>query len=374
MEINFLDDLTVDALFKSEELNRDSFSFLELTGRKTAYSQDNRGAGVVVAVLDTGVSPHPELEGRILEGRNMIPTYASSNYKDDHGHGTHVSGTIAGKTCGIAPEAEILPIKVLDGGGGSQWKYITAGIDYARNWNKNNKKVNIISMSLSGNSKNINTTERRNLETAINAAVESGILVVCSMGNTSGNEVRYPASFDNVVAVGALDWNRQIANYSTTGNHVDVVQIGTDVVSAWFDNSQGYLYATMSGTSMSTPMISGIAALLVSGYKARYKEDLTERKLYEALKVNTKDLGVNGVDKIYGAGFCTLQPLNMTIETEFGSDIVKFNGVPVKVDVPTQIVDGRTLIEMRSFAEQTGAKVGWEAENGMHKTRAIFEW
>jgi major intracellular serine protease len=110
-------------------------------------------------------------------------------------------------------------------------------------------------MSLSSNSANITTTERRNLETAINAAVAAGILVVCSMGNTYGSEVRYPAAFDQVVAVGALDWNKQIANYSTTGNHVDVVQIGTDVVSAWFDNSQGYSYAIMSGTSMSTPII-----------------------------------------------------------------------------------------------------------------------
>ena len=145
-----LNDFTVDAVFKNDELNQDSFNFLELSGRKAMYSRGIYGQGVVVAVLDTGVSPHPELEDRILVGKNFITTYPVKYYRDDNMHGTHVAGTIAGKTCGIAPKAEILPIKVLDAMGSGEWSYVIKGLDYARLWELNGKKVKIISMSLSG--------------------------------------------------------------------------------------------------------------------------------------------------------------------------------------------------------------------------------
>jgi major intracellular serine protease len=366
--LKLLDDFTLDAVFKSDELTRDSFSFLELSGRKAMYSQGIYGQGVVVAVLDTGVSPHLEFEKRLLSGKNF--TSSNPSWYDDNCHGTHVAGSIAGKTCGIAPQAEILPLKVLRGDGSGEWSYVIKALDYARTWKDVDKKVNIISMSLSGGERDITAKEKADLETAINRCVEAGILVVVSAGNTSKEELRYPACFENVVTVGALDWDRQLAQYSTYGNHVDVVQIGTKVISAYYKGE----YLELSGTSMSTPIISGIAALLVCANKQRYKVDITERKLYEALKMNTKDLGIKGVDKYFGAGFCTLQPLNMTIEIEVGSRVVKFNGEPITVDVPSRIDEGRFLFEMRSFAERTGAKISWEAENEHHKTRAIFEW
>lgn len=369
-----LENFKVDAVFKNEELNVDSFNFLELSGRKAMYSRGVYGQGVVIAVIDSGVKPHPEFENRLLEGKNFIKTYTNKSWHDDNMHGTHVAGSIAGKTCGIAPKAEILPLKVLDATGSGEWSYVIEALNYARLWELNSKKVKIISMSLSGGSGQITKTEKTNLETAINKCIEANILVVVSAGNTAKDEKRYPASFDNVVTVGAVDVEKEIAQFSTYGNHVDVCQVGTKVISAYFDPSQGYEYAELSGTSMSTPMISGIAALLACDHKDRFKAEIIERKLYEALKMNTKDLGVKGVDRYYGAGFCTLQPLNMTIETELGSDIVKFNGEPIKVDVPTQIINGRTLFEMRSFAERTGAKISWEAETPYHKTKAKFIW
>lgn len=368
--MKLLDDFTLDAVYKSDELTKDSFNFLELSGRKAMYSQGIYGQGVVVAVLDSGISPHPEFENRLLPGKNCIEGYGNTSWHDDNMHGTHVAGTIAGKTCGIAPKAEILPVKVLTATGGGEWKDVVKGLDYARTWSVDGKKVKIISMSLSGGSSQITTTERTNLEAAINRCVEAGILVVVSAGNTAKDELRYPACFDSVVTVGAVDWDKQLAQYSTFGNHVDVCQVGSKVISAYYQGE----YAELSGTSMSTPVTSGIAALLACANKEKYKTDITERKLYEALKMNTKDLGIKGIDKYFGAGFCTLQPLNMTIETELGSKTVKFNGEAVEVDVATQIVDGRTLFEMRSFAERTGAKISWEAENEYHKTSAKFVW
>lgn len=372
--MNGLLDFKVDTVFKNEELNVDSFNFLELSGRKAMYSRGVYGQGVVVAVIDSGVSPHPEFEDRLLEGKNCIRNYGNTYWKDDNGHGTHVAGTIAGKTCGIAPKAEILPVKVLGATGGGEWRDIIAGLDYTRTWRQDGKKVNIISMSLSGGSRDITTTEKTNLENAINACVEAGILVVVSAGNTAKEELRYPACFDNVVTVGAVDIEKEIAQFSTSGNHVDICQVGVGVISAYFDPSQGYEYAQLSGTSMSTPMTSGIAALLVCDYEMRFKAEIPERKLYEALKMNTKDLGIKGVDKYYGAGFCTLQPLNLTIETEANSDIVKFNGEVVKLDVPVQLIKDRTMFPIREFAERTGAKVSWEMPTATHGTRAKFMW
>ena len=369
---NKLNDVRVDALVK--DIDVDTFGFLNLSGRKAMYSRGIYGQGVVVAVIDSGVSPHPEFEDRLLEGKNCIRNYGNTSWHDDNKHGTHVAGTIAGKTCGIAPKAEILPVKVLNAMGRGNWTDIIAGIDYARTWRQNGKRVKIISMSLGGSASQTKPSERTALEAAIKKCVDEDILVVCSMGNTRKDEVRYPASFDDVVAVGAVDWNKQIAQFSTYGNHVDVCQIGTGVISAYFDPSQGYEYIELSGTSMSTPIVSGIAALLACDYQMKFGTEISERKLYEALKMNTKDLGIKGIDKYYGAGFCTLQPLNMKIQTENGSDIVIFNGEPVKLDVPVQLINDRTMFPMREFAERTGAKVSWQAPNAQHKTRAEFEW
>lgn len=370
-----LENFNVDTVFKNEELNVDSFNFLELSGRKAMYSRGVYGQGVVVAVIDSGVKPHPEFENRLLNGKNFIKNYGNTSWHDDNMHGTHVAGSIAGKTCGIAPKAEILPLKALDATGSGEWSYIINALNYARLWELNGKKVNIISMSLSSGSGQITKTEKTNLETAINKCVEAGILVVVSAGNTAQNELRYPACFDNVVTVGAVDVEKEIAQFSTYGNHVDVCQVGTKVISAYFDPSQGYEYAELSGTSMSTPLTSGIAALLACDYKMRFKTGIPERKLYEALKMNTKDLGIQGVDKYYGAGFCTLQPLNLTIEVENNSDIVIFNGEPVKLDVPVQIINDRTMFPIREFAERTGGSVDWTPPTPPnYKTKSRYRW
>ena len=362
-----LDKFTVDSVRKNEELNRDSFNFINLIGPKTYWSRGYYGERVIIAVVDTGVSPHKEFGDRLMIGKNFIKGYGNTSWHDDNMHGTHCAGSAAG---GIASKSEILPLKVLDASGSGEWVDIIKAIDYARTWSNNGKKVKIISMSLGCSSSQISDVDKVNLEKSINSCIDEGILVVVSAGNTAKDELRYPASFENVVTVGAVDWNKKIAKFSTFGNCVDVCQIGTDVLSANYEGG----YINLSGTSMSTPIVSGIAALLASDYKQRFNAEIPERKLYEALKMNTKDLGIKGIDKYYGTGFCTLQPLNMTIETEVDSKIVKFNGIPVELDIPTQIINGRTMFAIREFAEQTGAKVSWEAENEYHKTRSKFEW
>jgi len=135
-----------------------------------------------------------------------------------------------------------------------------------------------------------------NLQTEISKLCKDGILVVCSAGNTGITELRYPGAYDEVVCVGAVDVQKKQANFTTQGNQVDVCQVGIDVISAYYEGG----YIALSGTSMSTPIISGIACLLACQHKQKFKERISETKLYEALKMNTKDLGIKGVDKIYG--------------------------------------------------------------------------
>jgi len=134
--MKFLNDYIIGKRFTDETspLGVDDLKFLELSGRKAFYSQNIYGQDTICAVIDTGVSPHAELEDRILGGKNLNSSYSStSNYNDDNMHGTHVAGSVAGKSVGIAPQAKILPVKVLDGSGGcSKTQDIVNGIKYAR--------------------------------------------------------------------------------------------------------------------------------------------------------------------------------------------------------------------------------------------------
>nr|WP_245210466.1 S8 family serine peptidase [Sedimentibacter acidaminivorans] len=351
----------------------DDLKFLELSGRQAFYSQGIYGQNTICAVIDTGVSPHIELENRILVGKNLNSSYSSTNnYRDDNMHGTHVAGSVAGKNVGIAPQSKILPVKVLDGSGGcNKTQDIVNGIKYARQWRSpKGEKVDVISMSLSGTKNGFGTTVWSNLQAEIKNCVKDGILVVCSAGNTGITELRYPGAYDEVVCVGAVDMEKKQADYTTMGNHVDLCQVGSNVISAYYTGG----YIALSGTSMSTPIISGIACLIACQHKLKFGERITETKLYEQLKMNTKDLGIAGVDKIYGVGFCTLQPLNLTIEMEHLSNIVKFNNQNITTDIPSRVENGRFLFEMRSFAERTGADIKVEAENEYHKVKAKFIW
>lgn len=333
-----------------------TFNFLDLTGRKKYYRQGYRGQDIIVAVLDTGVAPnHPELQGKILEGRNFCKMYCSDyGYLDDEGHGTHVAATIVGTNCGIAPSARILPCKVLPGFGGGSIEELIEALYWVRDWrDKNGNKVDIVSMSLScGDSEYTEV-----LHDAIKSLVENNIAVICAAGNTGDNTKLYPAYFNEPITVGAVDINQQTAYFSTRTEEVDVCQIGVDVVSAWYKGG----YIAMSGTSMATPIVTGIAALIASKYKTLFKKPIHEEVLYEMLKINTVDLAFPGVDMETGAGFCTLgsgSTVRMTI-----SDInYTINQMPMTMPVAPIIINDRALIPVRTVAEAFDKGVYWYAK------------
>ena len=366
--MNYLD-YTVGKSFTDGTFGEDDLKFLNLSGRKSFYSQGYYGQDIIVAVVDTGVSPHEELEDRLISpgiNTNQSYTYNFRNSKegsyDDRGHGTHVACSIAGKNVGIAPKCKILSVKVLDGSGGcNNTMDIVNGIRKAIQWRgTNGEKVNIISMSLSGTMQTLGANAVENLHSAIKSAVDNNILVVCSSGNTGVEETeRYPACFDEVVTVGAVDVDKQLAMFSTKGNQVDVCQVGVNVLSANYKGG----YVAMSGTSMSTPLTSGIACLIACRHKQQFGEHITERKLYEALKMNTKDLGIKGVDKLFGAGFCSLQPLNVRLELKVGENTAILNGEKIKLESDTFVFsNNRNYMSIRRLGDLLGLSVKWTQE------------
>lgn len=368
--MNFLDEVKVVGTFSdAAAFGPDDLKFLELSGRQAFYSQGIFGQNTIGAVIDSGVSPHPDFGDRILQGKNFCKYQSSTNTNDDNKHGTHCAGSVAGAITGIAPQAKILPIKVLDAVGGTDRPMdIADGIKYAREWRgPKGERVDAISMSLSGTKATFGERVLEAIEEEARKCKEEGILIFASSGNTAKEEKRFPSGFDDVMAVGAVDHKKRAAVFSTTGKHVDICQVGVGVISTY--NRGGYL--ALDGTSMSTPLSMGVGLLIACQHKMTFGTRFTHAtNFYDMVKMNAKDLGIPGADKIYGVGFASVQPLNLSIELENGSRIIKFNGTPVTADIASRIESGRFLFELRSVAEYMGAYISSEAENEYHKTRA----
>lgn len=307
---------------------------LNLTGRQAYFRQGFFGESATVAVFDTGVNPnHPELKGRVV---GLLNYCGYGNGEDDHFHGTHVAGTIAGANVGVAPKAKILSVKVLDGGGGGTIDGICRALEEVRFYRtKEGRKLTAVSMSLSAHANAVKPDEKDRFQRAINNLTKDNIAVICSAGNSGRHEVRYPAAFPDPITVAAVDAEKLLpAPFTTINEEVDVCQIGIDVLSAWFEGG----YRALSGTSMSTPIVSGILALISDKFFKIFKQELPEIVAYWMLKLNTKDIGIPGLDPVTGAGFCTLQPVTMDLTTRVGETFMTLNGEKIPLRAPIAVV------------------------------------
>ncbi len=226
------------------------------------------GNSTLVAILDTGVSKsHPDVASQVTDRSN----FSDSSTDDDlNGHGTHVGGIVAALTnnatgvAGVCPSCKLMSVKVLNDNGAGAYSWIANGITYAANHG-----AKVISMSLGGSQKS--TT----LENAVKYAWNHNVVVVAAAGNSGNPSKTYPAAYTNAIAVAATNNQDQKAGFSEYGSWVDVAAPGVDIYSTWNDNSstsnpqpvcdssvECYKYA--SGTSMATPMASGVAALIWS--------------------------------------------------------------------------------------------------------------
>jgi type VII secretion-associated serine protease mycosin len=244
------------------------------------------GSGVTVAVIDSGVSSHPDLKGSVLSGVDLVGT-GGSGTTDVSGHGTMMAGLIAahGKSesgaQGIAPESKILPIRV--GKEDPDQQKVGEAIDYAVAHG-----AKVINLSVGG-------SLTPALIEAVAAAKAADVVMIAAAGNraTVGNSVTPLASEPGVVAVGAVDDTGKVPSFSVTGPEVDLVAPGVDIEGL----NKGGEYWKVSGTSPAAAIVSGAAALVRSRYPGMSAEEVVER-----LESTATDKGAPGVDDAYGHG------------------------------------------------------------------------
>ncbi|GAB2611176.1 S8 family serine peptidase [Kribbella endophytica] len=307
----------------NDQFYRSDQGYLSTIRMPQAWDLSKSAGAQTVAVLDTGVDAgHPELAGRVLSGYNAYTKNASTN--DDHYHGTMVAGIIAASTndsrgiAGVAWNARILPVKVLQANGSGSDSAIVDGINWAASHG-----ARVINMSLGGPSYNAV------MHNAIKAAVAKGIVVVVSSGNEYSNVPHYPGSLPEVISVGATDSNGALVTFSSWGDNVDLAAPGWKIMSAYPRRltDPGYLpYANASGTSFSAPIVAGVAAMLRNKYPS-----WTPAQIEAQLKNTARDAGPRGRDPFYGAGILdAANALGATWAPEFWAAGPDGNDVPVR--------------------------------------------
>ncbi|WP_130068801.1 S8 family peptidase [Bacillus albus] len=240
-----------DEIVKAQDAQQISFN-----SKTTHKNQDVKpvftGKGVSVAILDTGIDEdHKDLI--IKDGISFVENHPG--FDDDNGHGTHLAGIIAAQannigTTGLAPNVDLYAVKVLDSESNGKYSTVVKGIDWAIE-----HKINIVLMSLGGTKKSLF------FEEAMNKAYEKGVLLISSAGNRGFREedtITYPAKFESVIAVGALDNDDQRGFLSSKGENLELMAPGVDILSTW--NNGDYKYD--SGTSMAAAHVAGVAALI----------------------------------------------------------------------------------------------------------------
>jgi subtilisin family serine protease len=217
----------------------------------------SRGKGVKVAILDTGIDiDHPDLDDNLAGCQNFISWYR--NCDDDNGHGTHVAGIIAAEdndfgVVGVAPEARLYALKVLNRNGSGYLSDILEALDWAIT-----NDMDVVSMSLGTNS------DIQSFHQAIQKVNQAGIVIVAAGGNDGpgNNTVDYPAAYSEVMAVAATDSSNNVPSWSSRGAEIDLAAPGVNVYSTYLRGG----YQTMSGTSMSTPHVTGVVALRLQNH------------------------------------------------------------------------------------------------------------
>lgn len=233
-----------------------------------------------IAIVDTGVNvDHLDLKDNIITGYNVID--GTTDVTDECGHGTHIAGIAAAITnnkvgvAGVSGESKILPIKVLDSEGNGYSSDIATGIKWAAD-----QGVKIINLSLGGASYD------NYLKEAVDYAKKRGCIIVAAAGNKGSFRPTYPAAFEDVIAVAAVDDNDQLCNFSNFGRYIDIAAPGLDIYSTSSDGG----YEFRSGTSMACAFVSGTIALVWGG-----APDKTPKEIQNIIKDSAKKVDISPV-------------------------------------------------------------------------------
>ncbi len=270
---------------------------LEIIQAADAWGSCSQGQAVTIAVVDTGIDlDHSDLQANLASGKSFVDGVSSAN--DDYGHGTHVAGIVAavannGGVVGVAPLATLMPVKVLDNQGSGSLYAVAQGIEWATDHG-----ADIINLSLGS------VSDSSTLEDAVEYAYDEGVLLVAAGGNCGSstyylsgcdyqNQPLYPGAYDQVMAVAATDSGDARAGFSNQGSYIEIAAPGSSIYSTY----SGGGYTTMSGTSMATPHVAGLAALIWSQHSG-----WTNKQVRARIRATAEDLGASGWDQQFGYG------------------------------------------------------------------------
>jgi subtilisin len=298
------DDVIVEALVREEAVKTNQSPSqpaeklpwgVDRVDAELVWPLGNTGDPIKVGIIDTGISnKHPDLLSNVKGGVNIINPLKSWN--DDNGHGSHVAGIVAAVdndigVIGVGPQIDLYAIKVLNASGSGYLSDVIEGIQWAVA-----KGMQVINMSLG------TASDVQSFHEAIVAAKNAGVVIVAAAGNTGG-AVTYPAAYPEVIAVSATDETNNLASWSSRGPEVDLAAPGVSIYSTY----KGTGYATLSGTSMAAPHVTGAAALLLNtpvttaydfNLNGKWDPDEVKKKLED----RAVDLGDPGFDNLYGWG------------------------------------------------------------------------
>lgn len=313
-----------------------------------SWAKGYTGKGVVVAVLDTGVDiNHVDLKDNIwsnpnddtndgyagdIHGWNFVDN--NNDVMDRDGHGTHVSGTIAGErndygVTGIAYDAKIMPVKVLDDTGSGSYDSITKGIHYAVDHG-----ANVINLSLGGGGTN------QSMQDALNYASGKGVIVVMAAGNSGGASPGYPARYAERtgIAVGAVDKNEDLASFSNRAGNQQLAYVtapGVNIYSTVPNNN----YESYSGTSMAAPHVAGVVALMLSANRSL--SDGQVRQIFADTSKNTGQ-GNSPIPSFnFGDIFSGFNPFSNSLEsTNYNNHFYNYtNGVSTAESITSTVYE-----------------------------------
>lgn len=262
---------------------------LDAVKAQLAWTVQTGSCAIPVAVIDTGLRPDLiDFGGRILAGRGWDFANDDNDPQDKHGHGTHVAGTVAANAnnlvsvAGVAPSTCFFAVKVLSDSGSGSMEDLAAGIVYAAN-----QGAKVINMSLG-----CDCTSNA-VEEAMAYAASKDVVIIAAAGNDGVEGVLYPASSPWAIGVGAVDSNLNLAEFSNRGEGLDLVAPGVEIVSTFHDGES----CLGSGTSMATPHVAGVAALLRAA-----KPSWNRTQITNLLLQSCRDLGTPGIDPTFGHG------------------------------------------------------------------------
>lgn len=291
-----------------------------------------RGQGIKVMVIDTGYTDHPDLQGAIEISECKSFLRYEPSITDLNGHSTHVCGIIGARDnqagmVGVAPESNIITVKVLGEDGSGDFEAIRKALRYAKD-----VKPDVINMSLGS------TAYDNEMHKIIKELHDMNIPIVAAAGNDGmGNAVNYPGKYPEVICVTAFDKNGNPARFNSTGPETDFSAPGVDIYSTWLNKE----YANLSGTSMATPFMAGVVALLLAKHRKQEietgKNDCkTVDEIKQHLTKYADDKGLIGKDDTWGYGVVDIVKVITTENNNTVPDVQDPVPTPVEPIIPPE--------------------------------------